>query len=166
MKIFTGQNVYEAAKDRLRWIYDEFPNVVVSYSGGKDSDVVLNLAIEIATEKGRLPQKVAFLDQEAEYQATVDHVRSVMYREDVTPYWFQMPIKIFNATSADEQWLECWSPDDEGDWMHEKDPISIKENVYGTDRFAEAFTKIMGKIWPDEKSCFIAGVRTEESPSR
>lgn len=32
MKFYTGQNVFDAALDRLRWLYDEFPNVVVSVS--------------------------------------------------------------------------------------------------------------------------------------
>lgn len=65
-KILMPKTVLEAAKERIRRLFDEFENVVVSYSGGKDSTIVLELTLEIAREKGRLPQKVMFLDQEGE----------------------------------------------------------------------------------------------------
>ena len=58
MKIYKKQNVWDAALDRIRWIYDEFPEVVVSFSGGKDSTVLMELTKIVAREKGRLPLKV------------------------------------------------------------------------------------------------------------
>ena len=85
MIIYTKQNVYEAALDRIRWLYDEFPNIVVNMSGGKDSTVIFNLTHQVATEKNRLPVRVLFIDQEAEWQSTIDYMRSVMYRPDVDP---------------------------------------------------------------------------------
>ena len=44
--------------------------------------------------------------------------------------------------------------------------MSIKENTYGTDRFHELFEKIFAKEFKDQKSCYISGVRCEESPKR
>lgn len=35
MKILTKQNVVEAALDRIRFLFEEFPNVVVGFSGGR-----------------------------------------------------------------------------------------------------------------------------------
>lgn len=166
MKIYSKQNVLEAAKDRIRWLFDEFPNVVVDISGGKDSTVVFHLAIEIAREKGRLPLRVMFLDQEAEWQATVDTVRQIMTREDVEPLWYQIPFKLFNATSASEHWLMCWNPEEEHRWMRPKEPYAITENVYGTDRFGELFAAILKHDFAGQKACHIAGVRAEESPAR
>ena len=58
MNIYLNKNVYEAAKDRIRFVYREFKNVVVNFSGGKDSTVVLHLALEVAEETGRLPVNV------------------------------------------------------------------------------------------------------------
>ncbi|NBQ17949.1 phosphoadenosine phosphosulfate sulfotransferase, partial [bacterium] len=95
MKIYSNQTTYEAGLDRIRWLFDEFPNVIVGVSGGKDSTVVYNLALQVAKEKNRLPLKCLFVDQEAEWQATIDTIRDIMENPDVEPLWYQMPIKLF-----------------------------------------------------------------------
>lgn len=166
MKIYSKQNVLDAALDRIRWLYDEFPNVVCGVSGGKDSTVVFNLCLQVAKEKGRLPLKVLFIDQEAEWQATIDQVRYMMERPDVEPMWFQMPIKLFNATSTTEHWLYCWDKNSKDKWMRDQESYAYTENKYGTDRFGEIFAKIVAVEFPDTPTCYIAGVRTEESPTR
>ena len=166
MKIYGKQNVYEAALDRMRWLFDEFPNVIVGVSGGKDSTVVYNLALIVAREKNRLPLKCLFLDQEAEWQATIDTIREIMENPEVEPYWFQMPLKLFNATSTSEHWLMCWDAKDEERWMRPRESYSKHENVYGTDRFAQLFSAIIKKEFAGVKTCYVAGMRTEESPTR
>lgn len=165
MKIHSEQTVVEAAYDRVRWIFDEFPTVVVGFSGGKDSTVCLHIALDVAREKGRLPLPVMFIDQEAEWQGTIDYVEKVMTRPDVKPYWFQMPMVITNNASSYERYSHCWEEGKDEDWIHPKHPISIKENRYGTQRFHDLFEKIMKVEWP-EKACYIAGMRTEEAPKR
>lgn len=166
VKIYTGKNVHEAALERVRWLFDEFEEVVVGYSGGKDSTVCFNLSMQVAREKGRLPLKVMFLDQEAEWQATIDQVTRVMEHPDVEPMWFQIPIKLFNATSGEDQWLQCWDAEAEDRWMRPRWPRAYTENVYGTDRFAEAFERIFAHHFKGVKACYISGVRCEESPTR
>lgn len=163
-KFYLRQNVYDAAKERIAYLLDEFDDFVVGFSGGKDSTICLNLTIEVAREKGKLPVKVLFLDQEAEWDTVIDYVRRTMNRDEVEPLWFQIPLKLFNSTSTTDMWLECWEPDKE--WIRPKEPNSIKENHYGTDRFAELFTKIFEKDFADRTICYIAGVRAEESPTR
>lgn len=162
--IYLKQNVYEEALNRIRYLFDEFENCVVGFSGGKDSTICLELSLKVAAEKNRLPLKVLFLDQEAEWQNTIDYVTEVMERKDVEPMWFQMPLKLFNATSHEQDWLECWKEGD--DWIREKVPYSYKENKYNCDRFADLFTHIFRHEFPDQRSCYIAGVRCEESPTR
>ena len=40
------KNVYELAQERLDVIFREFDTICVSFSGGKDSGVLLNLCID------------------------------------------------------------------------------------------------------------------------
>jgi predicted phosphoadenosine phosphosulfate sulfurtransferase len=164
MKVYGKTNVLEEARSRIKFLFQEFDEVIVGFSGGKDSTVILNLCLEEARRIGRIPLSVMFLDQEAEWQTVIDYVETVMYSKEVKPYWLQVPIKLFNATSHTSEWLHCW--EEGGDWIREKDPISIKENVYGTDRFHEMFPAFLKHHFSGKKVCYVSGVRTEESPAR
>ena len=43
---YTNQSVYDATQDRLRYIFEEFDNIFVSFSGGKDSGLLLDLVLD------------------------------------------------------------------------------------------------------------------------
>jgi predicted phosphoadenosine phosphosulfate sulfurtransferase len=163
MKIMLERNVKEQALERIRWLYDEFPVVVVSFSGGKDSTVCLELCLQVARERGRLPVPVCFIDQEAEWQYTIDYVTEVMTRPEVEPLWLQVPIKLYNATSEDDNWLMCWRPGDT--WLRDKHPVAITDNEFGTDRFKPMFGAFLKHRYAG-KACYVGGVRAEESPAR
>lgn len=163
MKFYKKTNVYEEALNRVRYLYEEFDDVVVGYSGGKDSTVTLRIAIEVARELNKLPVKALFLDQEAEWNAVIEHMREVNKDPDVDLRWYQIPFKIFNASSNIKQWIIAWGEGDE--WMRPQEPGSIRENKYGTERFYELFNKIIEVDFPD-KTALLGGVRSEESPRR
>lgn len=164
MNIYLKKNVWDAAQERVAWIFDEFENVIVGMSGGKDSTIVYHLALMEAEKRNRLPLKVFWLDQEAEWKMTEDYVKTIMYDERVDPYWFQIPFKINNATSHTTENLEIWGKGQE--WMREQDPISYKENTYGTDDFYKLFNAITDHHFKGEKLALLGGLRTEESPTR
>ena len=164
MKIYLRNSVWDAALERVNRIFDDFDNVIISSSGGKDSAVIMELALKVAEERNRLPLKMLFLDQEAEYRMTIEYMREAMADPRVEPLWIQIPIKLFNATSMESPWLMCWKEGDE--WMRPKEEMSVKENVFGTDRFHNIFEKLIDYYFPDESACYLAGVRAEESPQR
>ena len=43
---YLQQNVYEALQERVEFLFQEFENIYVSFSGGKDSGLLLNLLID------------------------------------------------------------------------------------------------------------------------
>ncbi|HGC7361608.1 TPA: phosphoadenosine phosphosulfate sulfurtransferase, partial [Streptococcus agalactiae] len=40
------KTVYDLAMSRIKYIFDNFDHVYISFSGGKDSGVMLNLALK------------------------------------------------------------------------------------------------------------------------
>lgn len=166
MKIYKKTNVYEEAIFRINYLFDEFENIVVSISGGKDSTIVLELCLKVAEERNRLPLKVMWVDQEAEWEGTVNYCKRIMLDKRVEPFWFQMPMVITNNANTKERYAYCWEEGKENEWIHPKNEISIKENIYGTMRFHELFEKISKKEWGNIKTAMIAGVRAEEAPKR
>jgi predicted phosphoadenosine phosphosulfate sulfurtransferase len=109
---------------------------------------------------------VLFLDQEAEWDATIQYVRSLMNDPRVAPYWFQAPFLLFNATSSTDgrEWLQCWHPGQT--WLRDREPNSIHENITGTNRFYELFGAVQATYWPGQRVAMIGGMRIEESPKR
>lgn len=166
MEIYLQKNVYEAAKERVAFVYDNFKNVVVNFSGGKDSTVVLNIALEVAKEKGRLPVNLFFFDQEAEWEHNIEYIRRTMNRPDINPMWYQIPFKINNAASGDENWLHCW--EDGKEWIREKEDISIKtwEPTGKEEEFYEMMDILPTQYFNGEPVAALCGMRCEESPKR
>lgn len=164
MKLYLKETVWDAAHQRIARLYDEFDVVLVNTSGGKDSTVLLNIAINVAEEKGRLPLDVFFIDQESEWQAVIDYIRTVMHDPRVRPHWFQGPFRLSNSTSHQELWLNCWEPG--GTWIRDKEPDSIHDNRLGVDRFGDIFEAFTDKTFPGLSVAQMSGVRAEESPSR
>jgi predicted phosphoadenosine phosphosulfate sulfurtransferase len=167
MKIYKDQTVYEAALERIRYVFDEFENIVVGFSGGKDSTTLLELSLIVAKEKNRFPLKVMWLDQEAEWKATVDYCDYTLRRPGIEPYWMQIPFRLTNSASFFDQFLYCWDKAHPELWLREKSDISYKENIYGTDRFHEIFCPIEKWIFKGaEKIAVLYGMKASESMNR
>lgn len=161
-RIYLGKDVLEAARERMAFIFDTFDNIYVSVSGGKDSTALFHLALEQA-EKRNQKINVFFLDQEVEYAATIDHMRTMMTHPLVVPMWYQVPIYMTNATSYEEDLLYSWG---EGlGWMRPKEDIAIKsiEGEY-PQRFYPFFNWFE-KHRPDN-SVFLVGLKAEEGVNR
>lgn len=163
MKIYLNDNVYDKALERIRWLFSEFETVIVNFSGGKDSTTVLGLTLQVAEELGRLPIPVVFIDQELEYQNTVDYVERTMKDDRIIPYWIQVPVKMTN-NAAQSAWITIWEPG--GEWMRDKHPVAFHDNIFGAERFYDLFGCVADYISDGKPHVKIAGVRAEESPAR
>ncbi len=87
---FMEQNVYENLQQRLKLIFEEFDNIYISFSGGKDSGLLLNLVLDY--KRKYFPDKtigVFHQDFEAQYTVTTEYVERTFERikNEVEPYW-------------------------------------------------------------------------------
>ena len=128
-KIFKRQwserSVLDESLERMRHLFDRFDKVVVSFSGGKDSTVCLNLALQVARERGRLPLDVYTFDEEAIHPETVDYIARVATLPEVRFRWYCLPILHRNACSRRQPYWHPWSPSERHLWVRELPPGAI-----------------------------------------
>lgn len=158
----SARSVFDAARNRVRFIFQEFERVSVSFSGGKDSTCLLYLCLWEAERTGR-KFELMFLDQEAEYDATIAIVDQAMRHPLVIPRWYQVPMRLTNATSHKDIWLHAWEPGAE--WVRPKSDIAI-HSIDGPypDRFHDFFHWLEEQ--DDAPTAHLVGLRIFESMSR
>jgi len=161
MKTYLTKNVLDAARERIAMLFDNFERICVAVSSGKDSSVLYQLCLQEAVARGR---KIAafFIDQEAEYAASIAVIREMMSNEHIDPRWYQVPLYMTNATSYSEYFLYAWGPGEQ--WMREKDPLAIHE-IDGEypKRFYE-FIRWFERA--DTSAAYLVGLRADESLTR
>lgn len=154
-------DVLQASRERISFIFDEFEEINVSISGGKDSTVMYMLCLQEAEKRNRRIN-VFFLDQEAEYEATIEIIRQQMKHPLVNTLWYQIPIYMTNATSYNDYFLYAWGEGEK--WMRDKEKNSIHtiDETYPK-RFYEFFPYIEKK---KPSIAYLVGLRAEESITR
>lgn len=93
-KIPLPLNILEAAKERITWTLNTLPRICVSFSGGKDSGLMLHLTAEIARQMGK-KICVLFIDWEAQFSCTINYVQSLreLYTDVIEEfYWVALPL--------------------------------------------------------------------------
>ena len=121
-------DVLTAAKSRISRVFDDFERIYVSFSGGKDSTVMLALVLEEARARSR-KVGLLFIDLEAQYTATVDFVLSCYEKnaDIVEPYWLALPIGLRNAVSVFEPKWTCWDPSAKDKWVRQPPSVAITD---------------------------------------
>jgi len=165
-----GIDVLTATKQRISWVFDTFDKIYVSFSGGKDSTVMLHLVMDEAIKRNK-KIGVLFVDLEAQYKLTIDHIQSMydLYADYIEPYWVALPISLRNAVSMFEPKWTCWDPNAE--WVRQPPDIAISGIhpfpffIPGMEfeDFVTAFGKWFGKM--HLTACFV-GIRSDESLNR
>jgi predicted phosphoadenosine phosphosulfate sulfurtransferase len=163
------KNVLEAARERISYTFDECEKVYISFSGGKDSTVMLHLVMEEAIKRGRTVG-VLIIDLEAQYRATVDHIQTCvdMYRNHIELHWVCLPLNLRNAvTNYEPQWT-CWDDDKPHLWVREKPADAVIDYDWFVPRMEfEEFMVLWGRWFSGGKrtGAFI-GIRADESLHR
>lgn len=159
-------NVYDEALNRIRNLYDQFDEIVVLFSGGKDSTALLYLTKIIAKEKGRLPLKVNFYDEEAIHPPTIEYVARVSEDPDLNFRWFCVPLKHRNACSSSSPWWYVWNPEKQNLWVRDLPPKAITEwPGFFKGLSTESFSHLTVP-YSNKRTAFLMGIRTQESIRR
>lgn len=171
-KNYLGMDVLTAAKQRITKVFDDFPRVYVSFSGGKDSSVMLHLVMEEAIKRNRRVG-VLLVDLEGMYKITIEHIQAMydLYADHIEPYWVCLPIRLRNAVSVFEPRWMCWEPGKENVWIRQPPPMAITDETFfpffrrGME--FEEFVPLFGKWYGGGKltACFV-GIRSDESLNR
>lgn len=90
-RMFLDMSVVDAARQRIRHVYDTFDTVCVQFSGGKDSSAVLYLAKEVHEERGLGPVKVIYRDEEFVSPAVDEYVTYISKQPWVDMEWYCLP---------------------------------------------------------------------------
>lgn len=130
-KEYTNKTVLEATKERLNYIFDEFENIIVSISGGKDSEVLCYLALQEARKRGR-KIGIFFLDEEVVYNSTIEMVEYLMsmYPENTNRFWLQIPFNLTNSVSFEDGQVKCWEQEKKPLWMHKRKSENILRKTW------------------------------------
>lgn len=156
-----NKNVLDASRERISFLFDEYEKIQVSISGGKDSTVLLYLALQEAEKRNRKIE-VFFLDQEAEYQSTIDLLRIQMNHPLIIPKWYQIPVYMTNSTSYSDYFLYAWGEGEK--WMREKEQGSIQEIKEDyPKRFYQIFDWLEAK---DPEKAYLVGLKAVEHVQR
>lgn len=171
MKKYLSKNVLQATSERMDIIFSEFENVYVSFSAGKDSGVMVQLALEAAKKHNKLPLPVLFIDLEAQYKHTIDFASKIMSRDDVLPYWICLPLHLRNAVSQFQPHWLCWDPDKKDAWVREIPDNCISDLDYfpffskGME-FEEFVVHFARWFAGNKKTACMVGIRSDESLNR
>lgn len=171
-KRYLSINTHDAALDRIAWSFDAFEKLYISFSGGKDSTVMLHLVMAEAIKRNK-KVGVLFVDLEGQYKLTIDHVRNCyeLYQDYIEPFWVCLPIHLRNAVSVYEPHWICWDESAKSQWIRQPEKTSITALDYFPFFYPgmefEEFVPMFGEWYSGgkETACFV-GIRSDESLNR
>jgi predicted phosphoadenosine phosphosulfate sulfurtransferase len=171
-KIRLETNVYEEAIKRINFTFDNFEKVYLSFSGGKDSTVMLHMVMDEAIKRNR---KIAIMivDLEGQYKLTIEHMKECinMYSDYIDLNWVCLPIHLRNAVSVFEPFWLCWDSEKKEDWIRQppKNAIIDIEHYpfFRVGMEFEEFVPEFGEWYSEGKTCAcLVGIRADESLNR
>jgi len=171
-KTYLETDVYIETQKRVEYTFDNFEEIYVSFSGGKDSTVMLHLVMDEAIKRNK-KVGVLFVDLEGQYSLTIEHIKNCfeLYKNNIDKYWVCLPIHLRNAVSVYEPFWICWDKDKKETWIRELPKESIS-NVSKFEFFSkgmefEEFVPLFGEWYANGKKCAcFVGIRADESLNR
>jgi len=171
-----AMNVYELTQLRLKTVFERFDNIYVSFSGGKDSGVLLNLCIDYM-RRHNLKRKIGVfhMDYEIQYRDTVDYVdRTLAENSDILDiYRVCVPFKVATCASMFQEYWRPWEEKDRALWVRKMPSHSYTRRDFGfftaqmwDYEFQNRFAEWLHRRKKAARTCCLIGIRTQESFNR
>ena len=179
---YLKQNVYEAFQERMHFIFTEFENIYVSFSGGKDSGLLLNMTLDF--QKRYYPHKrigVFHQDFEAQYTITIEYIERTFRRLETEPmvdlYWVCLPMATRTCFSSYQVYWYPWDDTKEELWvrpmpqhpyvlnLHNNTITTYKYRMHQED-LAKQFNRWYRLSHGNNSTVCLLGLRTNESLHR
>lgn len=179
---YLKQNVYEMFLKRMHFIFNEFDNIFVSFSGGKDSGLLLNMTLDF--RKKHYPHKrigVFHQDFEAQYTVTTEYVERTFQQLEKEPlvdlYWVCLPMATRTCFSSYQMYWYPWDDTKEDIWVRPMPQhpyvINLHNNPMTTYKYRmhqEDLAKQFGRWYRlshgNQKTVCLLGIRADESLQR
>ncbi|GHV08179.1 hypothetical protein FACS1894160_2040 [Bacteroidia bacterium] len=170
------KNVHELTMSRLGILFNEFDNIYISFSGGKDSSVLLNLCIQYVRENNlNVKIGVFHMDYEVQYHETLRYIDRVFRANPdiIEVYRVCVPFKVSTCTSMYQTFWRPWDDACKEFWVREIPPDSYTKNhfpfydgeMWDYD-FQTLFAQWYHQLKNAKKTCCLVGIRTQESYHR
>ena len=171
-KIYLDKNVYDASIERIKYTFDNFEKIYLSFSGGKDSTVMLHLVMDEAIKRN-IKIGLLIVDLEGQYKLTIDHMNKCidMYKDFLDVYWICLPIHLRNAVSVFQPFWKCWDKEVKNNWIRNIPLLGITDenffNFFRNGMEFEEFVPEFGEWYSQGKTCAcLVGIRADESLNR
>lgn len=175
-KRYLNKSVYAAACDRIDYIFKNFEKIYISFSGGKDSGVMLNIVVDYM-RKHKIKEKVGilFIDMEGQYSLTIDYIRQELIKNAdlFEVFWCCLPLNLRNAVSVFEPFWTPWDQSQRDKWVRPyPDYPCITEQNHQFPFFRkhmefEEFVPEFGNWYAGvKKTACLVGIRSDESFNR
>ena len=180
VKVYQNENVYEAFNHRLEYICSYFDHLIISFSGGKDSGLMLEL-VHLYYEshdwmKRGIEVSVFYLDYEGNYQETKDYIeRSMGKYPEFDYYHVCLPVSASCGISMSQSTWLPWDPGHQKLWLNSIPPEAIcLENqefpffkVGMSDyEFQSKFCQWLHREKEAVRTAVLVGIRAQESLNR
>jgi len=171
VKQYNESSVLEAAQIRIEEVFDNFGKIYLSFSGGKDSTVMLHLVMDEAIKRGR-KIGILLIDLEAQYTETIIHARKMAeeYKDNIDLHWFCGELLLRNAvTNFEPRWV-CWDEDKKDVWVRPKpeEARPLEDYPFYVPKMEfEEFMLLFGEWYGQgEPTAAFIGIRADESLHR